>query len=332
VYYEGHGVGVSASVGIVVRPAAQGSADELVRAAEITLDRAKSAGRAQWMLYEPEPTAEQRRRFRLGAVIAGSLENGEFELEYQPTVKLNGSNEIAVVNAGLRWNHPGEGRLGAEQIYPLSDTTGMTLSLGRLLLTESLGAAAHWHREFGPTAPDLCLRLPARLAVDPNLVGIVRAELRRHRLPARSVRLCADSASLLDPRGEVLDSLAVLSELDLQIALAVTGAADLELIRTHRLPVGFVVLSGPLVDSLGTDEPDGTIRHLIALLDRTRDLGIKRIGAEGVRSERQARRLRELGVLAGRGPLFGETASGDEIEALIRHHTGRPPRDRPAAE
>jgi diguanylate cyclase (GGDEF)-like protein/PAS domain S-box-containing protein len=321
VYYDGHGVGVSASVGIVVRPAAQGSAEDLVRAAEITLDRAKSAGKAQWMLYEPEPTAEQQRRFRLGAVIAGSLEKGEFELEYQPTIKLNGSNEIAVVNAGLRWNHPDEGKLPAEEIYPLSDATGMTLSLGRMLLTESLGAAAKWHREFGPSAPDLCLRLPARLAVDPDLVAIVRTELRRHELPARSVRLCADSASLLDPRGEVLDSLSVLSDLDLQIALAVTGAADLELIHAHKLPVGFVVLSGPLVDALGTEESDSTIRHLIALLDRTRDLGIRRIGAEGVRNERQARRLRELGVIAGRGPLFGESAGGDEIEELIRRHT-----------
>lgn len=320
VYLDGMGVAISVSVGIVVQDATRHTPDDLHRAAEITLHRAKESGRAQWMLFEEELDREDRRRFGIGAVIGGALENGEFELEYQPTVKLDGTDAVAVVNASLRWNHPVHGELGPSEFYPLADTTGLTLSLGRWLLTESVREAAHWNAEFGPAAPDLCLRLPTRLAIDPNLVAMVRDELDRTGLPARKVRLCADTESLLDPRGEVLEALSVLSELDVQIAIAVTGAADLELVNAQRLPVGFVVLSGPLVDAFMGDDPDtaGARRHLATLLERTRELGLHRVGAEGVRTVEQARRLRDVGIVAGRGPIFGSSSTGAEIEKLIR--------------
>ncbi|WP_199433098.1 diguanylate cyclase domain-containing protein [Qaidamihabitans albus] len=323
VYLDGNGVAVSVSVGIVVQETAGRTQEDLHRAAEITLHRAKENGRAQWMLFEADLDSLDRRRYGLGAVIGGALENGEFELEYQPTVKLDDSNEIAVVNASLRWNHPEHGVLAPREFYSLADTTGMTLSLGQWLLKESLSEAARWHEQFGEAAPDLCLRLPTRLAIDPNLVGMVRDELKRTELPPQKVRLCADTTALLDPRGEVLEALSVLSDLDVQIAMAATGAADVELMHAQKLPVGFVVLSGPLIDALAEDEAGaaGARRHIAALLERTRELGLHRVGAEGVRDAEHARRLRELGIVAGRGPAFGGTASGAEIESLIRRHT-----------
>lgn len=318
VYVEGRGIGVSVSVGIVAGENAGSSQEELHRAAEITLHRAKENGRAQWMLFEPDLDHADRRRYGIGAVIGGAIENGQFELEYEPTVKLDGSNEIAVVNAVLRWDHPEHGGLGPHDFFPLADLTGMTPALGRLLLTQAMSEAAAWYREFSE-APDLCVRLPTRFAIDPNLVGIVQEQLRRTALPPRKLRVCTDAIALLDPRGEVLETLSVLSELEVKITLAVSGAADLELVHTHRLPVGFVILSGPLVDALAADgaEADGARRHLGTLLERARELGIKRVGAEGVRSAEHAARLRELGVIAGRGKFFGHAVSAGEISALL---------------
>ncbi|PXY19096.1 EAL domain-containing protein [Prauserella muralis] len=323
-YVDGNGVAVSVSVGIVVQDAAGQTQEDLHRAAEITLHRAKENGRAQWMLFEPDLDHLDRRRYGIGAVIGGALENGEFELEYQPTVKLDGSNEVAVVNAVLRWRHPEHGVLKADEFYPLADTTGMTANLGRWLLTESMAEAASWHEQFS-AAPDLCVRLPTRMAIDPNLVGIIRTELEQTKLPPDKLRLCTDSIALFDPRGEVPEALAVLSELDVKITLAVSGAADLELAHANKLPVGYVILSGPLVDALAREGPeaDGARKHLVTLMERACELGIRRIGAEGVHTPEHASRLRELGIVAGRGELFGRAASGAEIRSLIEQHGPR---------
>jgi diguanylate cyclase (GGDEF)-like protein/PAS domain S-box-containing protein len=319
IYLGEHGIGVSASVGIVVRDVADGGPEDLQRAAEIALHRAKEAGKAQWMLFDPGLDARDRARYRLGAEIAGALENGQFSLIYQPTVKLGPTDELAAVNAGLRWHHRELGELDSAEFYPLADTTGMTIPLGKWLLTESLAASARWRDRYGDAAPDVCIRLPSRLAVDPDLVRLVKDELDRHHLPAKALRLCTDAASLLDPRGEVLESLSVLSDLGAKMVLTVTGTADLELIPLHDLKVQHVVLSGAVVDAVADCEDEPAARHLDQLVARARELKV-RIGAEGVRNVEQAERLRQHGVLAARGPFLTDSATDDEVDEFIERH------------
>ena len=317
IYLDDHGIGVSASVGIVVRDVADGGPEDLQRAAEIALHRAKEAGKAQWMLFDPELDARDRARYRLGAEIAGALENGEFSLVYHPTVKLGTPGEIAAVNAGLRWHHREQGELEADDFFPLAETTGMTIPLGKWLLTESLAAAARWQQQHGDAAPDVCVSLPGRLAIDPDLVRVVKEQLDRHHLPASALRLCTDPSSIRDPRGEVLDSLSVLSDLGAKMVLTVTGSADLELIPEHGLKVLIVMLAGPVVAAMNDPEPDAAaVRHLDQLIARARELKL-RVGAQGVHDERHAQRLREHGVIAARGPFVLESATGDEVDELI---------------
>ncbi|MGH3521206.1 MAG: EAL domain-containing protein [Haloechinothrix sp.] len=324
-YVGGHAVGVNASAGIVVRDVGDGTAADLERAAQITLHRAKEKGRAQWMLFDAESDARDRDRYRMAALIAGALENGEFELVYQPTVKLDGSGHLPVVNATLRWNHPEQGQLDIDHFMPLADATGMTLPLGQWLLGEALSTRARWERAAEGPVPDLCLRLPTRMAIDDDLVGMVKKALDRNQLPARSLRLCADGSTILDPRGEVLDSLSVLGDLGVQLVLAVSGAADLELIHRHKLPVGYVVLTGRIVDALldSDGENPSAMRHLEHLMHSARELGM-RIGAEGVRTPEQARRLGRLGVIAARGEFFLDSATASDIESMITGAASRP--------
>ncbi|MFD6072743.1 putative bifunctional diguanylate cyclase/phosphodiesterase [Amycolatopsis lurida] len=319
IYVGGHGIGVSASAGIVVRPVTDGGPEDLLRAAEIALHRAKEAGKAQWMLFDPELDARDRGRYQLGAVIAGALENGEFSLIYQPTVKLANPDQLAAVNAGLRWSHPEKGELDSDEFYPLAQITGMTIPLGRWLLAESLAATARWRNRFGEAAPDVCVRLPNRLAIEPDLVLLVKEQLDRHNLPAQALRLCTDRESILDGCGEVLDSFAVLADLGAQLVLTISGSDDLELIPRHGLPVRHVILSGAVVDALADREDEADVRHLCQLVARAKELKL-RIGAEGVRSHEQAERLRRYGVLAARGSFVADSATGDEVDELIERH------------
>ncbi|WP_019814820.1 EAL domain-containing protein [Saccharomonospora saliphila] len=317
VYVDGTGVGVGVSVGIVVTRPSGRTREDLQRAAEITLHRAKENGKAQWMLFESDLDEQDRRRYAIGAGIGGGLENGEFTVHYEPTVTFH-DDRVAVVNAVLRWNHPEYGLLGPDEFGALADTTGMTAALGDFLLTRAMTDAAAWHDEFD-TAPDLCVRLPTRFAIDPNLVRMVRTRLRETGMPAGRLRICTDSAAVSDPRGEVLETLSVLADLDVKVTLAVAGTADLDLVRTHHLPVGFVILCGPLVDALGadTDAAARAQRHVSALLDQAASLGIGRVGADGVHTAEQAERLRALGVVAGRGKQFGEEVDIDGLRALL---------------
>lgn len=325
VYIGGNPVGVNASAGIVVQETATDQAPNVKRKAEITLHRAKEQGRSKWMLFDSEADARDRHRYRLGASIAGALENGEFELLYQPTVRLDGSGSLPVVNTVLRWHHPESGPLAAEEFIPIADAIGMTLPIGRWMLGEALATHARWRSASGGPVPDLCLRLPGRLAIDDDLVSFITSELERNDVDPSSLRLCASAATVLDPRGEVPDSFGVLRELGVQLVLEASAATDLELIHKHDLPVGYVVLSGSLIENLCHPQAaSSTVRHLEHLITTARDLGL-RTGAEGVRTNEQANTLGELGVVAARGEFFLEAAPAEQIEPLITEQARQAP-------
>lgn len=316
VYRDDAGIGISASVGIVVRDVAGGQLDDLRRAAEIALHRAKEAGKAQWVLFDAEQDARDRARYRLAAQMAGALESGEFEVTYNPTVTLPDQGRIVAVTAGLRWRHPERGEIPADEFFPLADITGMTMPLGRWLLTESVGAAADWLARHPGKAPDVCVRLPRRVAIDPELVLLVKNAMQRHDLPAGSVRLCTESSALADPRSDLPETLSVLQDLGVKLVLMIEGSADLELIATHGLQIRHGLLAGAVVDAVADGEPAPAARHLEHLVTRARELGL-RLGAEGVVNDEQAGRLAAHGIVAARGPWVGENLNADEIGEML---------------
>ncbi|WP_285486836.1 EAL domain-containing protein [Amycolatopsis taiwanensis] len=321
IYLGEHGVGVSVSAGIVVQDVSVGGHEEIQRAAELALHRAKEAGRAQWMLFDPEADARDRARFRLGAELAGALENGQFKLHYFPVVRLDDHNDVAAVAARLRWHHPELGALSTRDFGPLAEATGLIPQLGKWVVSEVIATAARWREAFGSRAPGVSLPLPRRMAADPDLVRLVRTQLDRHDLPAEVLSLRTDSDTIVDEDGDLQESLAVLAELGAKPLLAVRGSADLELIARHALPVRQVVLGRTVVAPFAEDKPDAAaIRHLDHLMTRAAELNL-RVGAAGIRSAEEAARLHEFGVLAGYGPFAG-SATQDEIEEFLRNLLG----------
>ncbi|TDV57640.1 diguanylate cyclase domain-containing protein [Actinophytocola oryzae] len=316
-YVDDVGIGVSASIGIVVTDVPGPDHDEVMHSADVALHRAKDLGKAQWVLFDPQVGGADRDRYRLACAIAGALETGEMTVRYHPHVVLPDARIVTSVNAALCWEHPTLGTLRAEEFYPLAETTGMTVPLGRYLLAEALATSADWRARFGTDAPMVCLTLPRRMAIDGDLVGMVRAELDRNGLDPRHVMLCADAQSLLDPRGDLIDSIGHLARLGVLFVLNVTGLPELELVPAHQVPAPAVMLTGQLVRDLGVDRPPRWAgRNVRQLVERAEELGVK-VGAHGVRSEEHARLLFDLGVVVAAGPYLPEHLTREEAEIWV---------------
>ncbi|MFD9698739.1 diguanylate cyclase domain-containing protein [Lentzea sp. NPDC059081] len=314
VYHGEAGIGVSASVGIVVAGASAGGHDELARCAEVALHRAKDLGKSQWVLFDPDADRVARDRYRLAASLGGAMETGEVGVVYQPHVVLPDAPVVTSLNASLRWRHPELGQLRAAEVYALAELTGMTVPVGKHLLHEAMSTAADWAARFGDGAPMVCLTLPQRMAIDADLVGIVRTELDRHGLEPRRLMLCTDGPSLLDARGDLVESLSVLGRLGVVFVVYVTGLPELELVSALALPVPAVMLTGPIVAGLAAENPPEWARRQVRyLVDRADELTMK-VGAHDVVSQAHAELLHSLGVVVAGGPYLPEYASREEAE------------------
>ncbi|GLY38059.1 hypothetical protein Amsp01_040830 [Amycolatopsis sp. NBRC 101858] len=316
-YVDGVGVGVSASVGVFLVDTQKALPAEAIRSAQVALRRAKELGQTRWVLFDPVAGHADAERYRLACGIAGALESGEMAVVYRPHVVLPDGEIITSLNAALRWRHPELGELRPEEFSPLAETTGMTVALGRHLLTETLRTAGEWRARFGDDAPMVCLTLPRRMAIDGDLVRFVGQELDRNGLAHRHLMLCTDGPSLLDDRGDLLGSLGELARAGVVFIVNVTGLPELELLPALDVPAPAVMLTGAIIDALEVDDPpERAVRAIRQLVERAEELGIK-VGARGVLSQEHAELLFGIGVVVASGPYLPTYATGAEAETWV---------------
>lgn len=318
-FYPGggtEGIAASASVGIVVEPVGSASVDELIRSAEITLHRAKTSGKAQWLLAEADTDAEEKRRCRLGAVLPGALETGEFVVRYQPSFHL-GDGSLAGVQAMAFWDHPGHGLIRPEEFMPLAEETGMVAPLGRWLLNDLCEQAARWYDRFGEQAPTVSVPIAGRMMRDPDLVRDVNQILHRHRLPANKLQLSVAATALLNP--SAVDTSVALAENDVRMGVTGVGAGGLSLTRLPELPLYDVSMNPALVETVtaphvARDSPFE--RGLTCLVSIAHDLACT-VTAGELRDKERLDRLRGFGVDIAFGSALQPVGTPEAIETLL---------------
>jgi diguanylate cyclase (GGDEF)-like protein/PAS domain S-box-containing protein len=314
----GHRLSVSASIGIVDRPAAGATPADVMRAADITLYWAKSDGKGRWALFDPERSDREVARYELSAAMPSALERGEFVLEYQPLVALRGGGTIVGAEALVRWRHPRLGLLGPDRFVPLAEETGMIVPLGRWVLEEACRQARHWQDVAGDAAPLLSVNLSVRQAQEPDLVSDVAAILERTGLEPDTLQLELTESAVMGPGHEPLVALRKLAAMGVRIAIDDFGTGYSNLAYLRSLPVSALKLAGSFVDGLRAgghahlagERIVATLVQLAHALDLT-------VTAEGVETSLQAERLRAVGCDSGQGFFFAEPGPPDHITRML---------------
>jgi diguanylate cyclase (GGDEF)-like protein len=123
--FEGHCLHIATSIGIALAPEHGADVDQLIKSADLALYKAKSEGRNTYRLFEAAMGADAHARRTLETDLRNALARDEFELHYHPIVDI-GTNEIASVEALIRWRHPQRGRIAPADFIPLAEETGLS--------------------------------------------------------------------------------------------------------------------------------------------------------------------------------------------------------------
>ncbi|MYT74805.1 MULTISPECIES: EAL domain-containing protein [unclassified Streptomyces] len=313
---DGRELTVRGSIGIVEGPAADRSPAEVLRSADITMYRAKSAGGNRYELADPEADARAITRHGLTTALPAALDRGEFFIEYQPLVHL-GDGSVRGAEALVRWLHPQHGVLGPDRFIPLAEHTGLIVPLGRWVLEESVRQACVWqdrHEDAGPLR--INVNLSPKQLTHPGLVSDTVDILERSGLEPGALCLEVTESALIGADDDLLKPLRRLSEMGVDIALDDFGTGYSNLANLRRLPVNVLKLDRSFTQGMQqfpADPVDLKIVEGIVSLAHSLDLAVT---VEGVETGAQAEQLRELGCDTAQGWYYARPGPPDRLHEL----------------
>ncbi|MGQ4416994.1 putative bifunctional diguanylate cyclase/phosphodiesterase [Streptomyces sp. SAS_269] len=316
---DGRDLLVRGSLGIVEGPAGERTAAEVLRSADITMYRAKSAGGNRSELADPEADARAITRHGLTTALPTALERGEFFIEYQPLVHL-GDGSVRGAEALVRWLHPQHGVLGPDRFIPLAEHTGLIVPLGRWVLEESIRQAREWRERQAGQGAAGPLRINVNLSPcqlgHPGLVQDTVDILERAGVTPDALCLEVTESALIGADDDLLKPLRRLAEMGVDIALDDFGTGYSNLANLRRLPVSVLKLDRSFtrgMQQFPADPVDLKIVEGIVSLAHSLDLAVT---VEGVETGAQAEQLRILGCDTAQGWYYARPGPPERLHEL----------------
>jgi len=305
---DGLEVVIGASIGIAISPGDGGTAEELLRNADMALYRAKSEGGGVHHFFEKEMDRLAQRRRDMEIDLRHALASGEFELHYQPLVDL-AQDRIVSFEALLRWRHPEKGMISPADFIPLAEDIGLIVPLGEWVLREACKQAAEW-----PSDVRVAVNLSAAQFRNRNLSQAVFTALAQSGLsPLRLELEITESIFLADSEAN-LAILHQLREFGVRISMDDFGTGYSSLSYLRSFPFDKIKIDRSFVRDIA-ERPD-SIAIVRAISGLGRSLNISTT-AEGVETVDQLDWLRSEGCTEVQGFLFSPARPASEITALL---------------
>ena len=315
---DGQHMVATTSVGIAVAPGDGADPDELHKSADLALYRAKEAGRGTFAFFEESLNQRAQERRRLEQDLRLALEEGQFELYYQPLFDLE-KNAIGSFEALLRWNHPERGLVSPAEFIPVAEETGLIVPIGSWVIREACRQAAQWPKDI-------------RVAVNVSPVQFHRAGLQEiviqslvaAGLEPTRLEVEITESIFLEGSEETLRLLHNLRAVGVRIALDDFGTGYSSLSYLQSFPFDKLKIDRSFIENLL--HRAGATAVVKAITDLAQALGMETT-AEGVEENEQLSELRSQGCTSIQGFLFSRPLTAGQAQALIDGEAGQAARN-----
>jgi diguanylate cyclase (GGDEF)-like protein/PAS domain S-box-containing protein len=311
--YEG-----TASIGATMFQGTADTADELLKRADLAMYRAKARGRNNLCFFNPAMESAAALRVSLLADLKKAVQNGEFELEYQPQVDSYG--RVTGCEALLRWRHPLRGLVPPSEFIPLAEADGLIVDLGYWVLETACAQLAAWARRPALSELSIGINVSIRQFLDARFVQRTERALRESGANPRLLELEITESFMMERVDEVMAKMSALKAHGIGFSMDDFGTGYSSLSQLKRLPLDQLKIDQSFVRDLPADAMDASIVRTIITLARSLNLAVI---AEGVETHEQREFLQEQGCHAYQGYYFSPALPPSEFEAFAGENGGR---------
>ncbi|MFI5496121.1 putative bifunctional diguanylate cyclase/phosphodiesterase [Actinoplanes sp. NPDC051859] len=323
---DGHTVGISASLGLVLpEPASPPSlgesarvdeeltADVLLRRADAAMYVSKRRGKNAMARYSAGANGSPNPD--LPALLARAVivpPDFGFEVYYQPIVRF-ADGAVVAVEALARWTDPVAGPVDPDVFVTVAERTGLVAAIDDFVLDRACAEAGALAAAYGRPV-DVHVNVSAARLGRQGLEDAVLFALRRHGVPAARLVVEITETRRIPDLPRAVEMLHRLREYGVRVALDDFGSGYNALAQLHSLPVDIVKLDSTLTDvDVSPDRAGALCRSVLRICA---DLNVT-VVAEGVETPERSQALAALGCDLGQGYLFGQPTPAHRLTATI---------------
>lgn len=303
---------VTASIGIAIMGGGGADAREAIRRADSAMYEAKRAGGDRMAFFSGSRRTHEGRRLPVARELRDAETRGELGIVFQPVFEL-ATNEIAGVEALLRWDSPTLGSVPPAEFIPVAEDTGSIVPIGGWVLRESCETVRRIAEQAGRPV-ELSVNVSARQLAHPGFARSVGLILSHAEFPAAQLTLELSEAALVRADAVTARTLHELESDGIRIVLDDFGAgvSSLSWLKDH--PVSAIKIDPSFVGGLADDFRDQAI--VSSLVAMSKALGCT-VTAEGVETVQQLAALRALDCERVQGFLLARPMPAAQLEALL---------------
>ncbi len=315
---ENNDVHSAASLGIAHDDGTYLSAADLLQDADVAMYDAKAQGNECTVVFDQTMRAFAVKRLQIEAGLRRSLEVGGFSLFYQPIIDLS---ELRLVGfeALLRWTRDGEIVL-PDEFLPIAEASGLMNVIGTWVLREACRTAAEWRAIVGSDASFyLSINVAPSQFLQPNFMDQVRDIILATNVdPYTIVIELTESAAVINP-SRTARMLEELRAMGIRLSLDDFGTGYSSFSHLKDLPFDTLKIDRSFISGDNTSNSSWNI--VDAMMKLAQAMNIK-VVAEGIESQFQLDRLKEIGCDCGQGFLFDRAMTADRALNLLQHSPG----------
>lgn len=294
---------VTASIGVVYGHFKRAELNDWLRNASIALGKAKAKGFGSFTLFEPAMIEQSIAKTRLTTELKLALEREEFRVFFQPVIDLQNGETIGA-EALIRWESP-RGMISPGVFIPAAEDSGLILQIGNWVLRESCQQIANklkagWRSDF-----DIHVNVSVRQLIQSDFYEQLQQILQETALPAHNLTLEITESCLVTQSELVASLIKRVRQLGVGVAIDDFGTGYSSLAYLHQFDFDYLKIDQSFIARMLENIQDEAI--VSAIISMAAGFKVILVG-EGVETEAQANRLRELGCQRVQGYYFGRPA------------------------
>ncbi|WP_404297523.1 EAL domain-containing protein [Halomonas sp.] len=287
---------ISASIGIACNTESVDHDYQLMQRADLAMTDAKQHGRNTWHWYQGDQHRITEEAVLLRHEMHTALEEGQFELFYQPIVEAV-SGRICGLEALIRWHHPERGIISPEVFIPLAEHTGQIIPLGHWILRRACQEVAAMRAEGGLVVP-VAVNISSLQFRRDGFLEDVREALNDTDLPPELLELEVTESVLLDGAESAIELISALKAMGIRVALDDFGTGFSSLSYLRDLPIHKLKLDQAFIKDIGTNRSNVAIVQGIITMAHHLDLVVVAEGIEALEQQQDLTR-RHCDLLQG---------------------------------